>query len=129
MGGTGGPAVAAAGGLPSLWGEPQTTMTFSIDERRLEPRLEPAASLYVDTDLESGARSRAEVLDWSSKGMRLLFRPPVDLTRGGTIAVSDADGNQHEAALVQWCRHKRHFTVAGVRACEACFHLQLASPA
>jgi c-di-GMP-binding flagellar brake protein YcgR len=102
-------------------------MTLSIDERRLQPRLEPAITVYVDTDLQDGASSRAQVLDWSTQGMRLLFRPAVDLSRGGTIAVSDADGHQHEVALVQWCRHKRHFTVAGIRACGACFHLHLAS--
>ena len=104
-------------------------MTISIDERREQPRLEPTATLYVDTALREGGNTRAQVLDWSLQGMRLLFRPPVDLDRGGTIDVSDADGDQHEAALVQWCRHKRHFTVAGIRACASSFHLHLASPA
>ena len=103
-------------------------MTLNIDERRLQPRLEPAATLYVTTALEDGANPRAEVLDWSLQGMRLLFRPAVDLIRGGAIAVSDADGDQHEPALVQWCRHKRHFTVAGIRACGASFHLHLPDP-
>ncbi|MFM7653299.1 MAG: hypothetical protein ACKO5M_10340 [Vulcanococcus sp.] len=115
--------------LPSLQGEAHPTMTLSIDERRLQPRLEPTTTHYVDTALEDGATPRAEVLDWSLQGMRLLFRPAVDLNRGGAIAVSDADGDQHEAALVQWCRHKRHFTVAGIRACGSSFHLHLPAPA
>lgn len=104
-------------------------MTLSIDERRLEPRLEPPATLYVHTALADGASPRAEVLDWSLQGMRLLFRPAVDLSRGGAIAVSATDGHQQDAALVQWCHHKRHFTVAGIRACGAGFQLHRPAPA
>jgi c-di-GMP-binding flagellar brake protein YcgR len=104
-------------------------MTFSIDDRRLQPRHEPAAPLFVDIALRDGTRTRAQVLDWSRSGMRLLFRPAVDLERGGAIAVSDADGDQREPALVQWCHHKRRFTVAGIRASGASFELHLANPA
>lgn len=101
-------------------------MTIGIDERRKQTRYEPSATLYVDTALRDGGSTRAQVLDWSLQGMRLLFRPPVDLNRGEAIAVSDADGDQREPALVQWCHHKRHFTVAGIRACGPRFLLDLA---
>ena len=104
-------------------------MTNGIDERRQLPRYEPSVPLYVDTALRDGGSTRAQVLDWSLQGMRLLFRPPVDLNRGEAIAVSDADGDQREPALVQWCHHKRHFTVAGIRACGPRFLLDLTCPA
>ncbi|MFZ9849398.1 MAG: hypothetical protein ACO3FA_01355 [Vulcanococcus sp.] len=104
-------------------------MAISIDERRLQPRQQPEAPLYVDAALRDGTSTRAQVLDWSLHGMRLLFRPTVDLEPGGAIAVSDADSDQREPAQVQWCHHKRHFTVAGIRASGSRFHLHLADPA
>ena len=75
-------------------------MTNGIDERRQLPRYEPSVPLYVDTALRDGGSTRAQVLDWSLQGMRLLFRPPVELARGDAIAVSDADGDQRAADLV-----------------------------
>ena len=99
------------------------------DERRLYPRHQPVVALFIDATFEDGSRSRAEVLDWSLQGMRLLFRPTQDIHGGGAIAISGADGDQREPARVQWCHHKRHFTVAGIRACGQSFTLQLASGA
>jgi len=101
-------------------------------ERRVLPRLEPAAEQFVLAARADGVSIRAQVLDFNSCGMRLLFRPTIDLDPGMTIGVSasltleSVDGVEVvDLAEVQWCHHKRHFTVAGVRACGPRFALEL----
>ena len=98
-------------------------------ERRVLARLEPAAEQFVLAARADGVSARAQVLDFNSRGMRLLFRPAIDLDPGMTIGVSathTVDGVEAvDWAEVQWCHHKRHFTVAGVRACGPRFALEL----
>ena len=83
-------------------------------ERRVLPRQEPAGEQYVLTSGEDGLRARAQVLDFNHQGLRLLFRPAIDLDPGMTIAVGDPEGHHVDPAAVMWCHHKHHFTVAGV---------------
>jgi hypothetical protein len=105
-------------------------------ERRVLTRLEAAAEQFVLAARADGVSARAQVLDFNSRGMRLLFRPAIDLDAGMTIGVSathssdtDEAVDAVDAAQVQWCHHKRHFTVAGVRACGPRFRLDLESAA
>ena len=101
-------------------------------ERRVLLRLVPAAEQFVLAARADGVSARAQVLDFNSCGMRLLFRPAIDLDPGMTIGVSATHSSDAadaveavDAAQVQWCHHKRHFTVAGVRACGPRFRLDL----
>jgi len=98
-------------------------------ERRVLTRLVPAAEQFVLAAWADGVSARAQVLDFNSCGMRLLFRPAIDLDPGMTIGVSATHSSDTadavDAAQVQWCHHKRHFTVAGVRACGPRFTLDL----
>lgn len=98
-------------------------MTMSFDERRSQRRIEPAAELFVQAGLGQGRQANAQVLDFSASGMRLLFRPAVPIDPGEAIEIRDVGGDHGDAASVQWCHHKRHFTVAGIRACAVRFTL------
>lgn len=98
--------------------------------RRVLARLEPAAEQFVLAARADGFSARAEVIDFNSTGLRLLFRPAIDLNPGMTIGICPASGADSppgpgDAAEVRWCHHKYHFTVAGVRACGAPFALDL----
>ena len=84
-------------------------------ERRVLPRWEPALEQHVLTAGPDGRSSSAQVLDANHQGLRLLFRPAVDLDPGMTISVGDPVGQYRDPAAVMWCHHKHHFTVAGVR--------------
>ncbi|MEB3166891.1 MAG: hypothetical protein VKO65_09525 [Cyanobacteriota bacterium] len=65
--------------------------------------------------LADGLQARAQVLDRSTHGLRLLFRPGVSLHPGMAIALRDEHSEGHAIARVQWCRHKHRFTIAGIR--------------
>lgn len=98
-------------------------MTTSFEERRTQRRVEPAAELFVQAGLAEGRQANAQVLDFSASGMRLLFRPAVSIESGEAIEIRDVGGDHGDVASVQWCHHKRHFTVAGIRACAVRFSL------
>ena len=84
-------------------------------ERRQEARQEGTADRFVSAALADGSQARAQVLDQSPNGLRLLFRPGVHLNPGMAISLRDDNGNTDARARVQWCRHKHRFTVAGLR--------------
>lgn len=75
----------------------------------------PGCDTFVMTDLPEVGLAAAQVLDYSQQGMRLLFRPAVDMEVGSCIQVADSTLVPADQAAVQWCHHKRHFTVAGIR--------------
>lgn len=88
----------------------------AVEERRRDAREQPSSDQFVTTALADGLQVRAQVLDRSTHGLRLLFRPGVNLHPGMAIAVRDDHSEGPASARVQWCRHKHRFTIAGIRA-------------
>lgn len=84
-------------------------------ERRILPRLEPDAEQFVFLACDEGLSTRAQVLDFNRQGLRLLFRPAIDLHPGMTVQIGDVEVKRSDPAAVIWCHHKHHFTVAAVR--------------
>ncbi|MFM2080554.1 MAG: hypothetical protein RLZZ124_468 [Cyanobacteriota bacterium] len=99
-------------------------MATSFQERRGQSRVEAAGDLFVVAGLGHDRQAQAQVLDFSINGMRLLFRPAVAIDPGMAIEIRDLDGDQADSASVQWCHHKRHFTVIGIRASAPRFQLR-----
>ena len=92
---------------------------ISEQERRLQPRFEPIQHWDVVVKDSEGKQHDAQVLDYSQKGMRLLFDPAWDLIKGASLEITDPGTDLRFPASVMWCRLKNRRIIAGVRKGEA----------
>ena len=88
-------------------------------ERRCDPRAELHRTWTVSVESDHIGQRQAQILDYSSSGMRLAFNGSSSLKPGDRLAIHYPGTNFSYEATVAWSQEEQNRTIAGACLLEA----------